>query len=263
MSATGWLKGRTAVVTGGTRGIGQAIALELGRQGAAVAICSSRRLTRARRRWSAQLSAMGVRHLAATCDVSKASDVEAFFAKVTLELGPVDILVNNAGIARDRPFLFLEEPDWDEVLGVNLTGAFLCSKAVIRGMMVRRWGRIINIVSASAHIGVQGQTSYSASKAGLVGFTRTLAREAAPHGVLVNAVAPGFIETDMTAGLDAKARARLLDRVTLGAIGTRLRTSRRSWRFSRRTWPATSPPRSSRLTAGCFERWRRDRCAGQ
>ncbi len=99
---------------------------------------------------------MGVRHLAATCDVSRASDVEAFFARVTHELGPVDILVNNAGIARDRPFLFLEEPDWDEVLRVNLTGAFLCSKAVIRGMMVRRWGRIINIVSASAHIGAAG-----------------------------------------------------------------------------------------------------------
>ena len=103
---------------------------------------------------------------------------------------------------------------------MNLTGAFLCSKAVIRGMMVRRWGRIINIVSASAHVGVQGQTSYSASKAGLVGLTRTLAREAAPHGVLVNAVAPGLIETDMTAGLDSKARARLLERVTLGRSGT-------------------------------------------
>jgi 3-oxoacyl-[acyl-carrier protein] reductase len=218
MSATGWLKGRTAVVTGGTRGLGQAIALELGRQGAAVAICHRAGDANAAP-VVGQLSAMGVRHLAATCDVSKAGDVEAFFAKVTLELGPVDILVNNAGIARDRPFLFLEQPDWDEVLGVNLTGAFLCSKAVIRGMMVRRWGRIINIVSASAHIGVQGQTGYAASKAGLVGLTRTLAREAAPHGVLVNAVAPGFIETDMTAGLDAKARARLLDRVTLGRAG--------------------------------------------
>ena len=115
--------------------------------------------------------------------------------------------------------MFLDETDWDEVLRVNLTGAFLCSKAVIRGMMVRRWGRIINVVSASAHIGPPGQTSYSASKAGLVGFTRTLAREAAPHGVLVNAVAPGFIETDMTAGLDAQARQALLDRVALGRAG--------------------------------------------
>jgi 3-oxoacyl-[acyl-carrier protein] reductase len=218
MSATGWLKGRTAVVTGGSRGIGQAVALELGSHGAAVAICHRTGDAKATPIMS-QLSAMGVRHLSMTCDVSKASDVEAFFSSVTDQLGPVDILVNNAGIARDCPFIFLEEPDWDEVLGVNLTGAFLCSKAVIRGMMVRRWGRIINIVSASAHIGPHGQTSYSASKAGLVGLTRTLAREAAAHGVLVNAVAPGFIETDMTARLNPKVREKLLERVTLGRSG--------------------------------------------
>jgi 3-oxoacyl-[acyl-carrier protein] reductase len=218
MSAAGSLAGRIAVVTGGSRGIGRAIALEFGKQGAAVAICH-RADSGTAAAVTGMLSAMGVRHLAATCDVSHAAEVDAFFARVAQELGPVDILVNNAGIARDRPFLFLEEVEWDEVLRVNLSGAFLCSKAVIRGMMLRRWGRIINVVSASAHIGPRGQTSYSASKAGLVGLTRTLAREAAPHGVLVNAVAPGFIETDMTAGLDAKMRASLLDRVTLGRAG--------------------------------------------
>ena len=204
MSGTGWLLGRTAVVTGGSRGIGRAIALELGRQGAAV---------------DRALEGLGVRHLSGACNVTQADEVEAFFARVGQDLGPVDILVNNAGIARDRPFLFLETPEWEDVLRVNLTGTFLCCKAAIRGMMVRRWGRIVNLVSASAHIGPRGQTSYSASKAGLVGFTRTLAREGAPHGVLVNAVAPGFIETDMTAGMDPKQRAALLERVTLGRSG--------------------------------------------
>jgi 3-oxoacyl-[acyl-carrier protein] reductase len=218
MSATGSLAGRTAVVTGGSRGIGRAIALELGRQGAAVALCH-RASAEAAAAVTGELAEMGVRHWADTCDVSQAGQVEAFFARAEKELGPIDILVNNAGIARDRAFLFLDEPEWDEVLRVNLTGAFLCCKAVMRGMMVRKWGRIINVVSASAHIGPRGQASYSASKAGLVGLTRTLAREAGPHGVLVNAVAPGYIETDMTAGMGAKPRAALLDRVTLGRPG--------------------------------------------
>ena len=218
MSATGWLAGRTAVVTGGSRGIGRAIALELGRQGAAVAICH-RSSGDAAASVIEELAAMGVRRFAAACDVAQVAQVDAFFAAVERELGPVDILINNAGIARDKAFLFLEAPDWDDVLRVNLTGAFLCCKAVMRGMMVRRWGRIINVVSASAHIGPRGQTSYSASKAGLIGLTRTLAREAGPHGVLVNAVAPGFIETDMTAGMDGRTRAALLDRVTLARSG--------------------------------------------
>jgi 3-oxoacyl-[acyl-carrier protein] reductase len=218
MSATGWLAGRRAVVTGGSRGIGRAIALELGRQGAAVAICY-RTGEEAASGVTRELAALGAPHWAGPCDVSRADQVGAFFARAEHELGPVDILVNNAGIARDRVFLFLDEPEWDDVLGVNLTGAFLCCKAVMRGMMVRKWGRIINVVSASAHIGPPGQTSYSASKAGLIGLTRTLAREAGPHGVLVNAVAPGFIETDMTSGMEARRRAALLDRVTLARPG--------------------------------------------
>jgi len=218
MSATGWLAGRRAVVTGGSRGIGRAIALELGRQGAAVALCyrtgedAAAAVTR-------ELAALGAPHWAGPCDVSQADQVEAFIARAEQELGPIDILVNNAGIARDRLFLFVDQPEWDDVLRVNLTGAFLCCKAVMRGMMVRKWGRIINVVSASAHIGPPGQTSYSAGKAGLIGLTRKLAREGGPHGVLVNAVAPGFIETDMTAGMEAKRRAALLDRVTLGRPG--------------------------------------------
>jgi 3-oxoacyl-[acyl-carrier protein] reductase len=218
MTAHGWLQGRTAVVTGGSRGIGRAIAIELGRQGAAVAICY-RTNDQDVASVMKELSAQGIHHVGARCDVSSATDVQAFFARVTEELGPVDILINNAGIARDRLFVFLSETDWEEVLRVNLTGAFLCSKAALRGMMVRKWGRIINVASASAHIGTLGQTNYSAAKAGLVGFTRTLAREAAQHGVLVNAVAPGFIDTDMTAGLEGQARQALLNRVALGRAG--------------------------------------------
>jgi len=213
-----WLEGRTAVVTGGSRGIGRAIALELGRQGAAVAICYRTSDSDAAS-VTAALSAMGAPHLAAQCDVSLAASVQAFFARVENEVGPVDILVNNAGIARDKLFIFLDETDWIDVLRVDLTGAFLCAKTAIRGMMIRRWGRIINIVSASAYVGPPGQASYAAAKAGLVGLTRTLAREAAPHGVLVNAVAPGFIESEMTAGLDPQARAALLDRVALRRSG--------------------------------------------
>ncbi len=218
MSADQWLQSRTAVVTGGSRGIGRAIALELGRRGAAVAICY-RQNDEAASQVTAQLSEMGARHLAARCDVSHADQVQAFFSRVNDELGPVDILVNNAGIADARLFVFLTEPAWDEVMHVNLTGAFLCAKAAVRGMMVRRWGRIINVVSASAHIGPPGQVSYSAAKAGLVGMTRTLAREAAPHGVLVNAVAPGFIDSDMTSALDAKTRAELIERIALRRVG--------------------------------------------
>ena len=218
MTTSRWLEGRTAVVTGGSRGIGRAIALELGRQGAAVAIAYRQADDQAAAVTQA-MAELGARHLAARCDVSKADDVRRFFTQVADGLGPVDILINNAAIARDRFFVFLEEPDWDEVLRVNLTGAFLCSKAVLRSMMVRRWGRIINIVSLSARVGVPGQASYSASKAGLVGLTRTLAHEVASHGVLVNAVAPGLIETDMTAGLDARTRTALLGHGSLQRPG--------------------------------------------
>jgi 3-oxoacyl-[acyl-carrier protein] reductase len=218
MSDAAPLQGRTAVVTGGTRGIGRAIALELARQGAAVAACYRERVEEARV-LEHDLRALGARCLVAPCDVSRAADVQRFFADVAADLGSVDILVNNAGMARDRMFVFLEECHWHDVMQVNLHGAFLCAKAVIRGMMVRRWGRVISIVSASAHVGLPGQASYSASKAALVGLTRTLAREAAPHGVLVNAVAPGFIESEMTATITDEARAALLDRVALHRAG--------------------------------------------
>jgi 3-oxoacyl-[acyl-carrier protein] reductase len=213
------LTGRVAVVTGGSRGIGRAIAVALAQRGAAVAICYRER-EEAAQETVALVCAHHVQALAARCDVSDESAVGAFFDRVRSELGPIDILVNNAGIVRDSLVIFTQRERWDEVLDTNLGGAFLCIRAVARDMLLRRWGRIINIVSASGDVGGIGQASYSASKAGLLGLTRTLAREFARQGVLVNAVSPGLIETDMLVGLSAERRTELLRDVALGRVGT-------------------------------------------
>ena len=213
------LTGRVAVVTGGSRGIGRAIAVALAQRGADVAICYREREDAAQET-AALVRAHNVRVLAEPCDVSNETSVGEFFGHVKAELGPTDILVNNAGIVRDSLFIYLERERWNEVLDTNLSGAFLCIRAVVRDMLVRRWGRIINIVSASADVGGIGQASYSASKAGLLGLTRTLAREFARQGVLVNAVSPGLIETEMLAGLSAERRKDLLRDVALGRVGS-------------------------------------------
>jgi 3-oxoacyl-[acyl-carrier protein] reductase len=213
------LTGRVAVVTGGSRGIGRAIAVALARRGAAVAICYREREAAAQET-VALVRAQHVNALAAPCDVSDETAVGEFFGRVRSELGPVDILVNNAGIVRDSLVIYMQRERWDEVLDTNLGGAFLCIRAVARDMLLRRWGRIINIVSASGDVGGIGQASYSASKAGLLGLTRTLAREFARQGVLVNAVSPGLIETDMIAGLSDDGRQELLRDVALGRVGT-------------------------------------------
>jgi 3-oxoacyl-[acyl-carrier protein] reductase len=213
------LTGRVAVVTGGSRGIGRAIALALARRGAAVAICYRERED-AGQQTASLIRDLGVTAIAGQCDVSNEGSVEAFFSRVRAELGAVDILVNNAGIVRDRLFVFMERGHWDDVLGTNLSGSFLCIRAVARTMLMRRWGRIINIVSASGHAGLIGQANYSASKAGLLGLTRTLAREFGRQGVLVNAVSPGLIETDMLTGLSSERRTELLRGVPLGRVGS-------------------------------------------
>jgi 3-oxoacyl-[acyl-carrier protein] reductase len=213
------LTGRVAVVTGGSRGIGRAIAMALARRGAAVAICYRER-ERAGNETASLIRERGVNAFAGQCDISDERSVAAFFGRVRTELGPVDILVNNAGIVRDSFVVFMDRARWDEVLDTNLGGAFLCIRAVAREMLLRRWGRIINIVSASGDVGGVGQANYSASKAGLLGLTRTLAREFARQGVLVNAVSPGLIETDMLAGLSEERRTELLRDVALGRIGT-------------------------------------------
>jgi 3-oxoacyl-[acyl-carrier protein] reductase len=213
------LTGRVAVVTGGSRGIGRAIAIALAQRGAAVAICYRERDDAAQE--TAELvRAQQVRACAARCDVSNETAVGEFFGRVRSELGPIDILVNNAGIVRDSLMIYVQREQWDEVLDTNLGGAFLCIRAVARDMLLRKWGRIINIVSASGDVGGIGQASYSASKAGLLGLTRTLAREFARQGVLVNAVSPGLIETDLLTGLSSDRRKELLRDVALGRVGT-------------------------------------------
>ena len=213
------LAGRVAVVTGGSRGIGRAIAIALARRGAAVAICYRERQKEGDETASL-VRELRVNAFAGRCDVSDEHSVAEFFGRVRAELGPIDILVNNAGVVRDSLLVYMQRTSWDEVLHTNLDGAFLCIRAVAREMLLRRWGRIINIVSASADVGGIGQASYSASKAGLLGLTRTLAREFARQGVLVNAVSPGLIETDMLADLPDDRRKELLRDVALGRVGT-------------------------------------------
>ena len=212
------LDGRTAVVTGGSRGIGRAIALALAARGADVAI-AYRTNAEAAGQVVADVRELGRRAFAAACNVTQGDAVERFIADAAAALGSADILVNNAGVTRDGPFLFMEPDAWNEVVTTNLTGAYFCTRAVARGMMVRRWGRIVNITSASGRAGVSGQANYSASKAGLIGLTRSLARELARHGVLVNAVAPGLIDTDMLARLKPQALETHLQGVALGRTG--------------------------------------------
>jgi 3-oxoacyl-[acyl-carrier protein] reductase len=211
------LEGRVAVVTGGSRGIGRAIALALAEDGAAVAL--SFRENAAKADEVANRIRESGRGLARRCDVRDEKQVAEFFETVEKELGPVDILVNNAGLTRDSLFVFMDGAAWRDVLSVNLDGAFHCIRAVARGMMVRRFGRIINIVSPSALLGTAGQANYSAAKAGLVGLTRSLARELGPHQVLVNAVAPGLIDTDMTKQMKHQDREKLLELVSLRRMG--------------------------------------------
>ena len=155
----------------------------------------------------------------AACDVRDGGAVERFFGQVATDLGPVDILVNNAGIVRDGLLMFMTDEQWHEVVDTNLNGAFRCIRAVARTMLVRRWGRIINIVSPSGEVGVAGQANYAASKAGLIGLSRTLAREFARQGVLVNAVSPGLIDTDMLAACPDRQKSEMLRGVALGRTG--------------------------------------------
>lgn len=208
------LAGKTAFVTGSTRGIGLAIARALHAAGARVAV-AGRLLERAR----AVAAELGEGAVGVACDVTSAGEVQAAVAAAEQALGPIDILVNNAGLTRDNILLRLTDEDWDAVLDANLKGAFHTTRAVIKGMMKRRAGRIVNITSVVGLTGNKGQANYAASKAGLIGFTKSVAREYASRGVLANCVAPGFIATDMTAALPDDARATLLQDIALGRLG--------------------------------------------
>ena len=212
------LADKVAVVTGAGRGIGRAIALAYARMGADVACVSRTEENSAK--VAAEVEALGRRAWPLAVDVSDTAAVDAA-AKGILELaGRVDILVNNAGVTRDNLLMRMSEEEWDTVLNTNLKGAFNFTRALSRPFIKQRSGRIINIASVIGLIGNAGQSNYAASKAALIGFTKSIAKELAPRGITVNAIAPGFIETDMTAVLDDKVREEVLGRVPLGRFGS-------------------------------------------
>jgi len=214
----GGLDGRVALVTGGTRGIGRAVVRALTRDGAAVAL-TGRDGGRVAETVH-EVEAGGGRALGIVADMAKADEVQRAVRETHRCFGRIDLLVNNAGITRDGLLVRMKDADWDEVLAVNLRAAFQASRAVARIMMRQRSGRIINISSASGAMGTAGQANYSAAKAGLIGLTKSTARELAHWGILVNAVAPGLIETDMTAALSAETRETYLGQVPLKRMGT-------------------------------------------
>src|SRR5437764_3468739 len=213
------LKGRTALVTGGSRGIGRAIALALAAEGADVAInyVSSEA---AAKDVVEQIRKIGRRAMLAQADVGDFPDTFRMAQDVLRELGRLDILVNNAGINSDKTFVKMDHASWRKVLAINLDGVFNCTKVFVDQMLKQEWGRVVNISSVIGQIGNFGQANYAASKAGVAAFTKSLAKELAGKGVTVNAVAPGFIETDMVRGIPDKVRERLLSQIPLKRFGT-------------------------------------------
>ncbi len=212
------LQGRIALVTGASQGIGRACALELARAGATVVLAARNEAKLAEA--VAEIEAAGGQAAAFALDVSNEESIKAGAKAVLERFGKVEILVNNAGITRDGLMMSMKRADWDDVLGTNLTGAFLLTQALLRPMLKNRWGRIINISSVVGRTGQAGQVNYAASKAGLIGLTRSIAREVASRGITVNAVAPGYIETPMTAVLDEKQRTAMMAQIPLGRAGT-------------------------------------------
>ena len=210
------MTGRVAFVTGASRGIGRAIALELARRGADVALAARNEPTET----AGEIRDLGRRALSLALDVSQREAVEAAASRIESELGKVAILVNNAGITRDQLLVRMKPEDWDIVLRTNLDGTFHTTRVFARDMMRARWGRIINITSVVGEMGNAGQANYAASKAGVIGFTRAVARELAGRQVTVNAVAPGYIETAMTDAIPAAARTSLLSAIPLGRLGS-------------------------------------------
>ena len=208
------LSGRTALVTGSTRGIGRAIAETLAEAGARVAVVG-----RDAARAGEVAAAIGHQAAGFACDVGDVASVTALVESVEKAFGQIDILVNNAGLTRDNILFRLKDEDWDTVIDANLRGAFVAIRAASRGMMKRRWGRIINIASVVGITGNKGQANYAASKAGLIGLTKSVAKELASRNILINAVAPGFIETDMTGAMTPDARSALSSQIPLERLG--------------------------------------------
>ncbi len=210
--------GRVAIVTGGGRGIGRAIAVRLARDGASVAI-SYRSNDAAAEETAQQLREAGAKCELFKGDVASQEDVQALFKGVSDAFGGVDILVNNAGITRDNLMMRMKEDEFDEVLRTNLKGTYLCTRAALRPMIRARWGRIVNVGSVVGLVGNAGQANYAASKAGIIGFTKSVAREVAQRGITVNAVAPGYGETELTGGLPDQVKDQILAQVPTGRFG--------------------------------------------
>ncbi len=212
------LKEKVALVTGGGKGIGRAIALKLAVVGASVVVNDISEETAGA--VSDEVAVMGRPSLAIAADVSSAEDVTRLIDTTVDKYGQLDILVNNAGIARDQLLLRMSEEDWDRVIDIDLKSVFLCSKAALRSMLKARKGRIINIASIVGLVGNPGQANYASAKAGVVGFTKAIAKEVASRNITVNAIAPGFIDTDMTKGMAEKQRQDLMAEIPLGRLGT-------------------------------------------
>lgn len=212
------MKGRVAFVTGASQGIGRACARAFAEAGARLALAARNREKLAEVVKEAE--SLGVEAVAVPMDVADAAQVEAAFRQALGRFGKIEILVNNAGIARDKLVLRMKREDWDAVLGTNLTGAYLCIQQALPGMVRQRYGRIVNVTSVVAEMGNAGQANYVASKAGLIGLTKALAQEVASRSITVNAVAPGFIATAMTANIAETSREKLIERIPLGRMGT-------------------------------------------
>ncbi|MEW5321077.1 3-oxoacyl-[acyl-carrier-protein] reductase [Geobacillus thermoleovorans] len=212
------LEGKIALVTGASRGIGRAVALELARQGANVAVNYAGSEAKANEVAEA-IRSLGREAIAVQADVARAEDVERMVKTTIDHFGRLDILINNAGITRDNLLMRMKEEEWDAVINTNLKGVFLCTKAATRPMMKQRYGRIVNIASVVGVIGNPGQANYVAAKAGVIGLTKTAARELASRNITVNAVAPGFITTDMTEALSPELKAEMLKQIPLARFG--------------------------------------------
>jgi 3-oxoacyl-[acyl-carrier protein] reductase len=207
-----------ALVTGASRGIGRAIALRLAREGYAIAGCFTS-AGEAAMRTEAELAELGADVCFATCDVRDVEAVDAFVREAERALGPLTALVNNAGIVRDNPLVLMSPGDWRDVVDTNLTGTFNLCRSVVFRFMKRRQGSVVNLSSVAGVYGNATQSNYAATKAGIIGMSRSIAKEVAPYGIRVNVVAPGFIETDMTAALAEKAKGQMQDRIPLGRAG--------------------------------------------
>lgn len=210
-------EGKTAIITGSSRGIGKAIAEKLGKLGANIVLNGT---TDRVFEVAKEFDAMGIKVVATVGDVRKAEDIKTMISTCLDTFGGVDILVNNAGITKDKPMAMMSEDDWDVVLGVNLKGAFLCTKAAAKLMLKKRYGRIVNISSVAGAYGNAGQANYSASKGGLIGLTKTTAKEFAPRGITCNAVTPGLIISEMTEILPEDTKQKYLEKIALGRFGT-------------------------------------------